>query len=164
MIAATPETPASNLPGSTLGIIWTFDELQALLRDRAEQLKISRVDLDRICGLTGGHASKLLSPRPIKRISNITLPFMLAGLAIKLVAVDDAEAREKLLQKHQKRREGCTMHAAAVHTMFSKRFIRKIARAGGLASRKYMPKRKATALGRKAAQVRWARERQKTGR
>lgn len=75
-----------------------FTEMDALhegLRDRAEDLNISRLELDALANLTPGYSSKLLCDPPMKFIGPQTLPKILkgTGLALALV-IDDGRARQ----------------------------------------------------------------------
>jgi hypothetical protein len=65
----------------------TLEDLRLALRARAEALNISRETLDAAAGLAAGHASKILAPRPIKRIGGRTLPLLLGALGLRLVLI-----------------------------------------------------------------------------
>jgi hypothetical protein len=66
-----------------------YDGLQRGLRARADELQLSRTQIEELAGLTGGHASKLLAPYPIKAIGRTTLGPMLYALKLKLLIVPD---------------------------------------------------------------------------
>lgn len=68
-----------------------YDGLNVAFRARAEELNITRDDIDVLGSLTRGHGSKLLAPYPIKAIGRTTLGPILHALKLKLlVVVDDA--------------------------------------------------------------------------
>jgi len=56
-----------------LATVRDYAELHLALRARAEELALSRTTLDEIAGLTPGHSSKLLAPRPIKFLGRVSL-------------------------------------------------------------------------------------------
>lgn len=81
-----------------LGEIRSYDDLHALVRQRAEDLKISRNLLDEVAGFQVGYSGKLLAPKPLKRFGLMSLGSILGALGMKLLAVEDAEAFS-LIQK-----------------------------------------------------------------
>jgi hypothetical protein len=149
-----------------LGEFETYGQLHDILRLRASDLKISRLDLDEVSGLQPGMSAKLLSPRPLKRLGPTSMPLLAAALGIKfLVAVDDEKTAA--LQRRiaagtiGTKRDGA-MHTAATHFSLSHRFLRKIARKGGLVSRARLSPAEASARGRKAANARWDTKRKRS--
>lgn len=79
-----------------LAIVRNGSELQRALRDRAEELQLSRSELDRLSGLLDGYSSKLLCDPPMKQITADTL-FPLAGaMRVAVVLVEDPQAAEHL--------------------------------------------------------------------
>lgn len=73
-----------------------YDGLHRALRQRADELRVSRQDLDEVAGLQSGYAGKLLAPVPIKAIGRATLGPMLGALGLKLLLVEDAEALARI--------------------------------------------------------------------
>jgi hypothetical protein len=71
-----------------------YPGLVAAFRLRAEQLQISRENIDSIAGWADNLAGKLLSPNPVKRIGLQTLQPMLAALGCKLLVVEDPYTTE----------------------------------------------------------------------
>ena len=82
-----------------LGICQDYDGLHRILRDRAEELNVSRTTLDEAAGFTSGHASKLLAPRPLKKLGATTLGLMLQVMGLKLVVVEDPEQLQRISAK-----------------------------------------------------------------
>jgi hypothetical protein len=140
-----------------LGEFNNYAGLQELLRARAEQLQLTREQIDEISGLQNGYASKLLSPRPVKKLGAISMPLMLATLAMKLVAVADPGGLERISRRGFKRKISSAVRGAAVQFTFSRPWLRKIGRKGGENSRKNLSPRQRRALARKAAHARWQR-------
>lgn len=137
-----------------LGPVACYADLHELMRARADELEITRASLDRLACLPAGYAAKLLSPKPMKKLSDETLGFAMPALGMKLVAIEDLEAVEMLRARADKRRS-VTMLGAAVHIVVSRRELKRRSRKGGANSRKYMPKGAASKLGRRAAKKRW---------
>ena len=82
-----------------LGVCHDYDGLHRILRDRAEELNVSRTTLDEAAGFTSGHASKLLAPRPLKKLGATTLGLMLQVMGLKLVVVEDPEQLQRISAK-----------------------------------------------------------------
>src|SRR6266511_3696164 len=76
--------------------IRSYEDLHRFLRARAEALNISRLTIDEATGLPAGYASKLLAPRPGKRIGSLSMGLMLGALGVKLVAYEDELALKKI--------------------------------------------------------------------
>jgi hypothetical protein len=133
-----------------LGEFTTIAELQSLLRARAEQLQISREQLDDLAGLAKGYASKLLAPSPVKKIGLVTMPALLGALGLKLVLVDDPEQRARIAERFTPRNPAYAAHAGTVTVIFSRRHMRQIQKRGGRNSRKYMTREEASWLASKA--------------
>jgi hypothetical protein len=134
-----------------LGTFTTLKELQVLARARAEELALSRDTINEIAGLADGHAHKLLSPRPAKKIGERSLPLLLGALALKLVVMDDAEQRELLSQRYTPRKANyCTHAAAPIAFTLSRRFMRTIGKKGGFARKKKLPAKRLTQIARAA--------------
>jgi hypothetical protein len=135
-----------------------FAGLHVILRARAEELQLSRHSLDEIAGLPSGLAGKILSPRPKKRFGNISLPLLLDALGMKLVAMVD-EAKTLALQQRITTgpRKASAVRSGHCTVLVSRRHLKRIQRLGGLNSRRRMSRKKASELGRLAANSRWGR-------
>jgi len=66
-----------------------YSELVNALRDRAIEMRISRLDIDEISGLQSGYSSKLLSLQPAKIFGPISMGPMLEVLGLRVVLVED---------------------------------------------------------------------------
>lgn len=152
---------ASSPPGrdAVLARISDYDELQRALRERADALNLSRVEIDRLANLPPGYSSKLLSPIPIKKLGNSSMPFMLAALGVRLELVEDAESLDQIARKATRREVRVPVRALpwgqAGKQLVSKRWVRRIAKAGGKARAEKMTPRQRRRSARHAAIVRW---------
>jgi hypothetical protein len=133
-----------------LGEVKGYECLHEIMRLRAEALAMTRESIDELAGLQPGYAAKVLAPRPIKRMGSLSMGLMLPALGMKLVAIVDEEALERLRRFGPKRHAGAASHAGTVRYQISRRELRKRQRKGGHNSRKYLPKSKVRALARKA--------------
>lgn len=69
-----------------------FTDLESLheaLRDRVEDLNVSRIELDAVAGLTPGYSAKLLCDPPMKFLGLKALPKMLKGTGLKIALIED---------------------------------------------------------------------------
>src|SRR5260221_1417495 len=122
-----------------LAVIHCYDDFHKALRARADKLAITRETLDVATGLPLGYSSKLLAPRPIKRIGALSWPLMLGALGVELWLVEDAKALEKIRPLLVKREVAPFMLAVSrengrhskKNNLVIKRFLRHIARLGG---------------------------------
>ncbi len=148
-----------------LGEITDYPSMMRVLRERANELHINRSDPDTatITGLPEKYLTKLLGPRPVRRIGMKSMGAVLGGLRIKFIVVIDDEA-ERLYQLRARRhgmrmpvRDERLVRNGVVQQEFSRNHYRKMGRKGGPNSRKFMTKRRARQLARNAAHMRWDR-------
>lgn len=140
-----------------LGEFNSYAGLQEIMRTRADQLQITREQIDEISGLQNGYASKVLAPNPIKKLGATSMPLMLPALGMKLMAVEDPEALKRITRRGLKREVASSQVSAAVQFKLTYRFLRKIAKKGGENSRKFLTRRRRRQLARKAARARWSK-------
>lgn len=81
---------------SPLAEIRNYDELNAALRKRADDLNVSRETIDAVSGLQSGYAAKLLAPVPIRTLSRMSLGAMLGALGLKLLVVEDLDTVRRI--------------------------------------------------------------------
>ncbi len=88
-----------------LGIVRDYDELHALLRQRADELAVSRSELDDATKLADGYCGKLLGAGQVKGIGKVSLGPILDVLGLALIVVEDpaAMARHQQLPKRDNR-------------------------------------------------------------
>lgn len=150
---------SAQAPMKVLGPVRSYHDLHEIMRAQAERLNVSRVTIDELANLTPGYAAKLLAPNPIKHLGEETFASVLPALAIKLIAVVDEQSLEQITKAATTRVGQGALLTDAVHYKLSRRFMRKIARKGGSNSRKYMTKKKASRMARKAARARYPKAR-----
>jgi hypothetical protein len=149
---------ANGIPSRVLGEISSYNDLHALLRQRAAELELSREMIDERSGVQPGYSGKILAPRPIRRLGAFVIELICPALGVKLIAVEDAEALERLKGKVAKRRitgAASGLQSAVVELKFSRRHFKKIGEAGGKNSRKNMSREQASELARRANAIRW---------
>jgi hypothetical protein len=145
-----------------LGVARSYDELHQILRARKDELNVSCITLDEAAGFTPGHASKLLAPRPLKRLGPLTLGLMLQALGLQLIVVEDAEALKRIRPKLVPREVKVPMLAyswghqlGTSRRVVSKRFIRRLARKGGKARAQRLTPVQRSRIAKDAARARW---------
>jgi hypothetical protein len=87
--------------GATLGrVISNYRALVETCKERASELELSRLEIDRIGGLPAGYAGKLLgngfAKRP-KRMWPVGLEAMLGALGLKIILIEDDAATARTL-------------------------------------------------------------------
>jgi hypothetical protein len=93
--------PAPSVAPARLGqAITTYRILVETFRQRADELELSRSEIDRIAGLPSGYAGKILSvgaAKKPKRMGMISLENMLATLGLKIILIEDEAATARTL-------------------------------------------------------------------
>ncbi len=135
-----------------------YDELINALRLRAAELNLSGEQIDCYAGLPARYAQKLLGPNPVRRLGSISLGPFLGALGVRCILVEDETSVERIRRqitprKAQYARNG--MRAGSVQISLTSRFMQQIRKKGGENSRKYMSKRLAKQLAKRAAAARW---------
>lgn len=129
------------------------------LRVRANEIHMSRSDDQNadIAGLPNKYITKLLGPRPVRRVGMKTLGALLGVLGVKLILVIDEEAVKRYGHKVRKRDERL-VRDKTVTIEFSRRHMQKIGRMGGKA-RFELPAKQIRKLAREAGLARQAKRR-----
>jgi hypothetical protein len=83
-----------------------FDVIRAL-RDRTDDLKISRLEIDEIGGLQTGYSAKLLSMQPSKVLGPVSMGPTLQTLGLRVILVEDTEFTARTLERRKPR---CDQH------------------------------------------------------
>src|ERR1700732_2545866 len=98
-----PPRSADNM-GATLGrVITDYKTLVEICRQRADELEISRLEIDRLGGLPAGYAGKLLGKdgaapgRKHKKMWPVALESMLGVLGLKILLIEDDAATARTL-------------------------------------------------------------------
>jgi hypothetical protein len=81
-----------------LAVCRSYADLHAAMRARSTELRLTRAEMDERVGLAGGHASKLLAPKPTRRFGPKTFGPILAFFGVALVVVEDDESLARLEQ------------------------------------------------------------------
>jgi hypothetical protein len=128
-----------------IGTVTRYSDLHRIMRERAVEIGISREVLDDISGLPDGWSSKVLAPKPIKNMGELSLSEMLPTLGLRLAVMEDKEALARTLAHSKFRPRNAAWDASMLavsrtngrHSkkpnLVSRRFMRKIARLGGAA-------------------------------
>jgi hypothetical protein len=127
------------------------------LRARVAELNVAGHTIDHVGGLPVGYAQKVLGSRPTKRVGLKSMGDLLGALGLKAQLVEDPEAFARVAGRLNPRKQRQGMRNGVVQVTYTKRFFRKIGLIGGRLSRSKMSRKKASALGRKAALARWHR-------
>jgi hypothetical protein len=88
-----------------LAAIDDYDALHAALRARAVALRLSRATIDDLSGVPDRYCAKLFGPGQVRRLGQISLGPVLSALGVKLILVDDPEARRAIERRAPKRDE-----------------------------------------------------------
>jgi hypothetical protein len=82
--------PTIARPPSPIGrLIATYDDVIDVFRARADELELSRLEIDRLSGLADGHSSHLLAKKYTQRLGPVSLLLMLDTLGLRLLVVED---------------------------------------------------------------------------
>lgn len=152
-----------------------YDGLQRAFRARADELQLSRTQIEELAGLTGGHAGKLLAPYPVRAIGRTTLGPLLYALKAKLILVpdesivwtDDPGKRNESQARSRKPLETGIANIPEVRSIRRKvlhETLSKFGRKGGLKSAKARASKspeERSRIARKAARTRRRRERER---
>jgi hypothetical protein len=102
--AATVAAPTTKKPPSPIGrMIASYDDFVDVCRARADELEISRIELDRITGLADAHSSMLLTKKFMKVFGPVSTGLMLDALGLRLLVVEDPKLTERTLKRRTKR-------------------------------------------------------------
>jgi hypothetical protein len=63
-----------------LATVRSYDDLHQALRDRADEIDVSRNNLDEVTGLPNGYVGKLLGGKQVKNIGAMSLGLLLSAL------------------------------------------------------------------------------------
>jgi hypothetical protein len=123
------------------------------------QLGLSNETLEQICGMTRGHADKILGPSRVKTLSKYTLDCLLQALAIELIPQPDLEQETKIRGRWEGR-DGTAVRAAgrvSAATMQRARphLFAELGRAGGAKRAASLSAKHRSEIARVAAKTRW---------
>jgi hypothetical protein len=109
-----PKAVAPREP-STPAEIFCYDDLIQTLRDRVEELGISRESVSALAHVPDGYAQKVLSLSGKKRIGLQSLAGFLDALSVKLVLVENPAALERNMSRYKQRDDAHFRSAKARH-------------------------------------------------
>jgi hypothetical protein len=105
-VEAPPISPPTIArPPSPIGrLIATYDDVVDVFRARADELELSRLEIDHLSGLASGHSSHLLAKRFTQRLGPLSLPLMLDTLGLRLLVVEDPKLTARTLKRRTPRK------------------------------------------------------------
>lgn len=131
----------------------SYDELQIALRERWQELRITNEAVDELSGVQSGYSSKVLGPNPTKQLGPVSWA-LLPVLGVKLIVVDDAEARSAMQGRYVPKTEArSTPRVAKV----VKQFLSSAGAAGARALNERLTPAQRRKSARRAARARWAK-------
>jgi hypothetical protein len=101
-----PEIALSDaLRGSrVVAVLNSYDQLHRAIRDRADELKVTRQTIDAVAGTQEGYAGKILGPGKTKRLGHVSWE-ILPALGIAVILVEDTkmldQVRDRLVEREQ---------------------------------------------------------------
>lgn len=130
------------------------------LRARARELQIAVSDDANlaIMGLPSNYLSKLLRPKPVRRIGPHSMGPILGGFAVKLVMVEDEAALRRLRMLSEKYGKGLKIRNDKLvrsGATYRLRYMRKLASKGGTTRAQRLTPAERSASARAAVMVRW---------
>jgi hypothetical protein len=162
--------PSAMTFGPVLADVGSPADLHNALRERAEQLELSRAVLDEVAGLPTGYAGKLLAAEPQKTLGPLSMAPLLGALGCRLVLVGDPAALARL--QRVPKRDGKHVRSGSNHWRNAKKAeapppandapVSLAAVRLNKARSEALSDERRTELARQAAQARWgARRRRK---
>src|SRR4249919_1739517 len=139
-----------------LAVVRDYQSLQTALRDRAEQLSVSRESIDHVAGFHAGYTAKLLVG--MRRVSHETLGPLLTTLGAVLVLVEDGDALNRFTSR-MPRRANAGNDMLALEKRKKRRRYPKLGPEWGRVMRArqllMQPRELRSQIARKAARTRW---------
>jgi len=146
----------ADIDGRVLATVTDYAGMLAALRDRADELRLSREAIDQVAGLPSGYSGKILGIGQVRRLNLISLGPVLGALGVKLVMVVDGAALKQFGSRSAKRHENRVRHGVLTQLMMrNRKDFSLMGKVGGANSRRYMSAEQASKLGRKAIKARW---------
>lgn len=145
-----------------IAVVRNYQEFMDALRARADELGMTRLDIDDRAGLQDGYASKLLAPVPIKSVGPVSLGPVLGAMGLMIVVVEDAEALARIRVNSKKRRDA---HDPMLTPKSKKRrgYWNGDKEWGSIMHARSVlktPPWRRRQIARKAARIRWAKQKQ----
>lgn len=86
-----------------LATVKEYDALIEAMRGRLVELNITHATLDRITGLPGGYAGKVLGDARVRSLGPVSFGLLLQALGLKLAVLEDVEAVERMAIRWEER-------------------------------------------------------------
>ncbi len=150
-------TSTAPKPPQPIAVLRSYDDLRRALAEWCASIGMTREQLDVDAGLANGHAGKLLSPRAVKKLGNVTLGRVLAATGLVLVLAKDVDA-----QPVDACDDACDVKAPRRGQHW--RSVKGRGWARRMAARRALKltAEQRSAIARKAAETRWQRQPSKT--
>ena len=134
----------------------SYDGMLDAIRARVKDLQIHGQRFDEFAGLPTGYLSKLIGPRPVRRISHVSMGPLFAALGVTCVMLEDPEGTERLKNQVKPRNPSFVRAIPADACMvLTPRMLQRIRRLGGQARMAQLTAKERSELARKAALARW---------
>lgn len=163
--------------------IRSMDELIAALRARLIELQLTHSTVDGIAGLQDGYTSKLLAPKPIKNLGPVSFQALLGALGVAVVVVEDPEQIKRVEGRWTKRERPLRtpklltasttasieaeaplqlqVTPAMKRLIENPEWLKNFTSSGGRARAIKLSPTKRARIAKKAARIRWQRERER---
>jgi hypothetical protein len=94
--------------------IGDYSEFVQAIRDRVDEMGMTRLELDHQSGIQDGYSGKTLGPAKVKAYGLRTLGPTLGALGLKLLLIEDTAQTAKILARRQPRERPVRPRACAV--------------------------------------------------
>jgi hypothetical protein len=139
-----------------IGEFVSYQDMLAVIRQRVQELNVNGECFDEYAGLPRGYLSKLIGVRPVRRIGLQSFQPLWTALGLKLRAIEDREATERLRNRLPPRNQSYVRDAPSI--VLTVRFFQKIGRLGAQARIDNSTEAQRRKWARHAANTRWAKE------
>ena len=143
-----------------LGVCRVADDLRAILRARFAALGVSFETVDHVAGLPTRYTAKVIGFQATRSFGQISLDALLGAAGIMLIAVEDAEALDRVRARlvPLERVDHTAAPRRKVVIKLTREFMGKIGRLGGLKSNaNRIRKQRRSVINRANALKRWQR-------
>ena len=147
--------PAAASAPDTLGTVRTMQDLHAVMRARAQELRVTRESIGEAALLPMRYANRLLAPTAANRIGPMAMAGLMEALQFELVAVRRTDVPKRITDKLEKHRVTVSERGIRHVRTFSKRKLRANAKKGGRARALKLSKRALRKSAQKAGLARW---------
>lgn len=90
------DSPPEQKPSAVGRMISDYNEFIEVVRDRVDELGMTRLELDHQASLQDGYSGKLLSPKQIRGFGKVSLGPTLGAIGCKLLLVEDPEQTARI--------------------------------------------------------------------